>query len=510
VWEFDDVFGLPNWDDDDENGDDDWYQSPFGAENDLSSFVITKDQLELLGPGHSVELRLAGETDEIRFWREGEPDPVLGSGGGAPVETYGFEPTGDDVAFQVEFREPYAVGTLTIAHLDDAAAEVESAEVRVMSSPVVLNHHLQYAEEVWIMAVSSWWGNNDAFVAGYQAALGSHLTVVPGSAYQGDVWMQDEFEFATALGSEDQRLDVVIDSIRDRGLDPFPENELVGPDVVARTWGNPNQATSYDSFGNLDATPPTTVDGVDYPFGRVYYGREGNEGLHIDMADFLASQDIQAPFELDTTWLCVGHVDEFSAFVPDPGSSKGFKLLMSDVPSAYDLLESLPQNTSLPQYQNDHGYATIGAIVDDNSLRALNEDLQQDYLTPLRERFKEEAGLEDADIILVPSLFEVVNQCGGRVAALIPGMVNLFVAHIEGDVPRLFVPDPFLRSNLGDQGSDPLIADFTARMPAGVEVHFLDNWDVYHMGLGEVHCGTNATRTPNDTWWTAALHLLGG
>jgi protein-arginine deiminase len=72
----------------------------------------------------------------------------------------------------------------------------------------------------------------------------------------------------------------------------------------------------------------------------------------------------------------------------------------------------------------------------------------------------------------------------------------------------LFIPDPFFRTNVGDQGSDPIIEAFTNAMPEGLQLHYVDNWDVYHLALGEVHCGTNVLRTPTEDWWTSAMHLL--
>jgi protein-arginine deiminase len=53
-----------------------------------------------------------------------------------------------------------------------------------------------------------------------------------------------------------------------------------------------------------------------------------------------------------------------------------------------------------------------------------------------------------------------------------------------------------------------MIAAVRALMPPSVEAVFLDDWFVYHMGLGEVHCGTNITRAPLASWWTAGAHLL--
>ena len=45
-------------------------------------------------------------------------------------------------------------------------------------------------------------------------------------------------------------------------------------------------------------------------------------------------------------------------------------------------------------------------------------------------------------------------------------------------------------------------------MPSGVTTHFVDNWDIYHLALGEVHCGTNVQRTPAEDWWDVAVDLV--
>ena len=45
-------------------------------------------------------------------------------------------------------------------------------------------------------------------------------------------------------------------------------------------------------------------------------------------------------------------------------------------------------------------------------------------------------------------------------------------------------------------------------MPDSVQTHYVDDFQVYHLGLGEVHCGTNSLRTPTDGWWEDAAHLL--
>src|SRR5690606_15207824 len=195
---------------------------------------------------------------------------------------------------------------------------------------------------------------------------------------------------------------------------------------------------------NLEASPPVVADGVEYPLGRIYYGREGGMGLSPILAEFLADQTVQAPFAVDTTWLCVGHVDEFTSFVPDASSPKGFKFLFADTRAAWALIEGQPRAKPLGRYGPDHGYATVGAMLDDAHLRALNDDIQRDHLDPLLARFKRELGLTDDDVILVPSLFEEVPGCGGGVVALLPGTVNLIVTQFAGEsTTKVFAADPF-------------------------------------------------------------------
>ncbi len=91
-------------------------------------------------------------------------------------------------------------------------------------------------------------------------------------------------------------------------------------------------------------------------------------------------------------------------------------------------------------------------------------------------------------------------------------MVNLIVAN-RGEQTDVFLADPFTRDSddpLVGQDEDPVIAHVRDMMPDTLDLHFVDNWAVYHAQLGEVHCGTNMTRTPAADWWSVAGHLLEG
>ncbi len=101
----------------------------------------------------------------------------------------------------------------------------------------------------------------------------------------------------------------------------------------------------------------------------------------------------------------------------------------------------------------------------------------------------------------MPGLFETASGCGGTTAALIPGMANLVVANFEGEAVELFMADPFLREDIGDQGADGMTPAARGVFPDDMNVNVIDDFWVYHFGLGEVHCGSNVVRTPVTDWW---------
>lgn len=482
------VFLVPNLDDDDQDGVSDWQQVGAAGENDLADLALTVAAGQLT-------LALSGEA---RVWREGAvlldaetPETTLSVDG--------------PLTLQVESPDFVSEATLQVTW--SSADHTMEASVLLRGAPLLLNHHLQTAERVFAMDGGAAYQGNKAFIEGFEDVLGDAFTGFQLSSYGFDPWIQDEIELGTA-SAPGGRLDVVIDSVRTQGryLDRLPEAELAGPDVYIQTWGD-GRATSQDSFGNMEVTPPITVDGVHYPFGRIYYGRwEQSQAPQDELLDLLTAQGVQDPFELDVSWLCVGHVDEFLSFIPDPASEKGFRVLVADIFLGRDLLSSMDPATDLGRYESGHGYATVGALLEDEALWAYNEDLQRDWIEPNLETLAREAGVVEADLIRIPALFEENRYCGGYALSLIPGTVNLTVAQLDPDGPtHLFLPDPFLRTDEDDPSSDPLIAYVESVLPASLELHWLNDWRLYHMAWGEVHCGSNTRRGPVADAWTLAV-----
>src|SRR5690606_16967743 len=263
-WEFGPLYAAPNMEDDDQDGKRDWLQLVFDDDDEVGTFVIPASSYLA---GETIRLTLSGQLDGVRFWHADQH--VLGSGVEQPLASYEIADASGDVVLRYEFGEFFNVADLTLERVGANGEVVASATVETVSSPLIMNHHPQPAEHLWSVQTN----DNQAFVQDYQQAIPDDLTLVPGAPYQPDRWIQDEIEFAFSTTPGGGRLDTVIDSIRDRGLDKFPE-DYFGPEVdwYIGTWGNSINASTFDSFGNLDASPP--VDG--YPFGRIYYGLEGN------------------------------------------------------------------------------------------------------------------------------------------------------------------------------------------------------------------------------------------
>lgn len=501
------IYGVANFDDDDVNGSVDWFDNQvdltensdvISEEDDLALFTIPAEFIQKMSKTQSLELTQKSES--IRVYQKKGENWKLIMNSTDDFFTIAKKEDVKDIVFGFEFSDYLQSGEFVLKLLDSSdGTVVYNWDISAYSSPLMVNHHLQPAEMAYSM-LDSGTGGNQSFIDGFQKLTDSGtLTTFRLRDYQYDVWIQDEIEFSI-LNSPDSRIDVVIDSIRDRGLDDVPEDHLEVEDTFIATWGS-GWATSQDAFGNLEASPPITVDGTEYPFGRAYYGRWDNERLHAEMRNLLDAQSYQAPVELDVRFLCVGHVDEYVSFVPDTSSPKGFKMLITDTNAGYDLLESI-SNFDLPQYRSSKGISDVNDILNDNSLRSLNREIQEDYIDPAVDIFTSEFGLDESDIIRIPMLFEEVTQCYGSTATLFPGVVNMLVfTNEDGTGADLFIPDPFFRSNISNGAEDPLRQAVEALMPSGNTVHWVDDWEWYHMALGEVHCGSNVRRAPSGKWW---------
>lgn len=349
-------------------------------------------------------------------------------------------------------------------------------------------------------------GKNAEFIEELRKVVGkanAQIEPVPYEFHQDDPWMRDEIEigYTQAPG---HLMHVVLDSPRDRGLIHFAKRKLLGIDFGYVTRKSRHQPTKLDSFGNLEVSPAVTVNGVNYPFGRLIFGGTRKEIIPQPrrmlkvLRDFFYAQKIQAPLEIFSDWLSVGHIDEFMTFVPAP-NPKGFKLLLASPQKCYDLLYRLRDegHAEVLLRQGKELYhkpadISVADILNNQELAHQNQSYQE-HINWNREILKRELGLDEEDIIDLPSLFQ--DNGDGRAETFFPNMVNMIVLR-----QHLAIPQPFGPKVNNQCQFEAYVTGVLE--PLGLVCHFIDDWEPYFRGGGEIHCGTNTSRQPFvQKWW---------
>jgi protein-arginine deiminase len=336
-----------------------------------------------------------------------------------------------------------------------------------------------------------------------------------------DVWTQDYMEpgWTSMPGADGPHgMNVMLRTPRpDRRIAQWTRRDFVGPDRgyvwhhSARYPSARAHDPSLDSFGNMEVIPPY----AGHPFGRVFHGNVAARGSDPQLREFINAQRVQGPIlELDTSWLHVGHVDEFASFIP-VDSPRGWKLLVASPRAARAQLEAMvaadPANGELIMFSGQRWFypqghpmegrsysaaRTINSILADADIMAFNQR-DQAHIDVQREALQTEAGLTDDEVIEIPFLmWEIEN---GQGAAYMPGTVNLL---LYGHSVTMAKPHAALVG-----GADFMQTYLSGLMRAeGISAHFAEQWDILHAAEGEVHCGTNALRRipARGAWWEAS------
>ncbi|KAJ3581286.1 hypothetical protein NHX12_016812, partial [Muraenolepis orangiensis] len=138
-------------------------------------------------------------------------------------------------------------------------------------SPWIMTPNTLNPAEVFVCSTS----DNYLFLKGIKDVVqkaNSKLRICHEYKNRGDRWMQDELEFGY-IEAPHHQFPVVLDSPRDGKLMDFPYEDLLGKDFGYVTRVPENEAvTTLDSFGNLEVSPPVTVNGKLYPLGRIIIG----------------------------------------------------------------------------------------------------------------------------------------------------------------------------------------------------------------------------------------------
>lgn len=425
-----------------------------------------------------------------------------------------------DIELAIEGRERLSPSwngrvTLTLEIRNSGGAVVGSDAVIMRMAPPVFATNLWEASEFHMVNIPSGSDHNGALRTAMQSICtqgGFTYREAAGSSYSYDRWLQDSSEPAVVLlpsATGPRRIvDHVFQCARWRPCDQWCRNVLWGPDFdfFERFSTNDN---SHNYGGNLEIVPPYTGR----PWGKIAFG--GGTGVLVGTStqvtsrmtqvyrDFFNAADVQGPYlEYTSEWLAVGHIDEFTMFVPAPNTARGWVCLIASPDLAFSILDQAASGATVFAGRGSH-QTTAGALRTNTSLRNLNTEVQA-RIDQARNQIKAGTNLTDADFIEFPTIFENVGQ--NYLAAMTPGSVNLICLPSGNNTTYFAIPDPEGPNNAS--GQDMWQLDMTAKLNAlatgarPFSITYVDVFYSYHTLLGEAHCGSNTVRIPPDMdWW---------
>ncbi|MGW4201717.1 protein-arginine deiminase domain-containing protein [Streptomyces sp. NPDC004726] len=447
-------------------------------------------------------------------------------------------------------------GRVTIRFTVTHSGSSVSDDVTMRVAPVLTHHHLQKAQQVMVKEMT---GNEPEakvqrkFVkdlSKHVKAAGIGTPLKKFTRDKDDVWVQDFVEpgYATVPGPDGKphAIRVMIRSAQpDRTAGRELYEKMRGPDVgVVQVSGVlDTEGGTLDSMGNLETIPPHRHKGKNYPAGRIIMGQRADTGEKPAkaMRDFLSAQGMQSPLLLDTSWLAVGHVDEFIQFLP-ANTRRGWRVGVADPQAGMELLRKAKQaghgDTRMFSVRDGLFPApkqTIDQVLASKDFQADNK-LAADRIKANLDTIKRETGITDSEIVRVPALFSQFGVLPGagpaasenrklrRMASDPLGRLgqpngqqersqrpgpqdNQKVAYVPGPINGVVLsPKHYLAPKQWGpviNGKDIFThAVTTAYRKAGFKTMYIDDYYSYHVGSGEVHCGTNTLReTP--AWWPA-------
>lgn len=419
-------------------------------------------------------------------------------------------------------------GSVTVTFTVKDGDRTKSAKATLFAAPLLTHNHLQTIETLFTLTARG--GHFNGKLADELAALArANGTTVQPFEPSADQWVQDLFEpmyqsMPTVNGVRSMRVMLRSDQVRGVYEDEFAEGgieasekegiyqalyALRGPGTAVLSIGNSTEAYSLDSSGNIDSLPPMPG----YPAGRVLMGQRTEQNLPKDagateplqpsaaVQEFFHAQAVQKPIMLDTSFLAVGHVDEFLTTVP-ADTPLGWKLVVASPKAGYELIKKLQDEghggSSLIS-QEGGSFTTIDMALEGGHAQRLNLNAER-IIEENIALIKSETGITDDDIVRVPMFYRAelnddapggVDLSGDYFAAdFIPNPVNgVVMKNREYISPKVWGPII--------NGEDVFETAVTAAFEqAGISVKYVDTYRVLYVHGGEVHCGTNALREP--------------
>lgn len=348
----------------------------------------------------------------------------------------------------------------------------------------------------------------------------------------GDRWMRDQFITGmAAMPGPDGTAHTMTVLLRSAVVDPegsteeFPLRDagrpvysvLRGPDVAAVQTYSPDRVGeddynmlwgSFNSTGNVIVAPPYATEDGSWPVGRVLYGSDGGDAAPDPaFTTLLEAQRDQDPLPVDTSWLGVGHIDEFLSFIP-ADNDRGWAAVVADPAMGDALLAELvaagrgdqPLMSGIAEGDLTVEEALESTdLVNGNRIASAGIEAALGVLTA-------ELGLGEDEIVRIPALFTELVIDGyprqGIVANLLPAIVN----GVETGTGVYLAVRP--HGPLDDAGGD-VFADTAEQAfeAVGGRIAWVEAFEYGHNSGtvgGEIHCLTNTIRDHTDErWWLA-------
>jgi protein-arginine deiminase len=393
-----------------------------------------------------------------------------------------------------------------------------SEVVRMRVAPVLTYHHLLPAEKVWVSDTGR--PGNAEMRKGLAESCAAASVAEPQTIDVNDPWAQDFFEpaFMSMPGPNGTQHVMRVNYRSANVFEPKQQKRPLRPagQFVFKMRGkdvagvqqydlkHDPRMDSLNSFGNFETIPPYEKDGQVFPLGRVLRGSTRSFFPDKTFASMVDAQGQQPAVNVDTSWLVVGHVDETLSFVR-ASTPRGWKLLVNDARMAKKMLEDqvAAGHGDVPMFvgkswvdletgEERPAEVTIAKVLADTEVMRASAEAAVEVDAQLA-ILKSEIGLTDDEIIRVPFLH---TTYAGKSEAYQPGTVNgIYVSET-----RFAAPDPHGPVIDGKDIFKTALSEPLAQL--GITVDFVEDWEEYHLGIGEVHCGSNTTRKiPDIKWW---------
>ncbi|KAJ6436959.1 putative peptidylarginine deiminase [Purpureocillium lavendulum] len=431
-------------------------------------------------------------------------------------------------------------GRATLELKVEDGCEVAKDSVTLRVAPVMVHHHGQLLEQVFATA------GGDSTVQSIFVQVLREITARAGvkkplfafnmsDSPEGflDPWAQDFFEAGyTSIPGPDGP--IVLRIMVRSAQDDRWAGRLVFRDLRSNSVGAVQHHVSggtTDSTGNLETIPPYTHNGKSYPAGRIVMGSQF--GVKPLIVKFFEAQEVQTPVEINTSWLSVGHTDEFMQFLP-ADNRLGWVMAVSDPLAGLRILENAQKAghgkvmaLSRPSFATD-GISrclpndTIEEVLSKANFTGIQKYCADNIQANI-EIIKRETGITDNGIIRIPSLFysqpwtcEIDTKTLNIIEAA-GHMTKLNLLRRQSDAIQVtaFYPETIngiVLSNSQYVAPNPwgpiidgkdIIAEAVSAAYAKINynVSYMDDWFSHHTGDGEVHCGSNAIRDAFAQWW---------